>query len=354
MGLRLRDLRPTRRGIVAAAIVTGALLAGTAAPRSLNAVVVPGLVAVVAAVVQLLRAGEPAVERSVPAPGFPGERRTVEVEIDATVPCRVVEAVGDGLAADDPTAAVGHGGRLTYEVELRRRGAHDLGPATCRVTDSLGLFAAEVATTGTATALVYPPVRSVDGEPLSALTRRDRGGERTSFERLREFSPGDTMRDIDWRASAKRGADEFVVAEYGDRAGGDVEIVTIAGEAAPGGADAMAATVAGVAARLHDAGVTASVAVPGGRQRAPPGRARALLRLLALTGDGRLDAERREATDVRVVGEGDRATVSLADEEVEIEVEVEVEGTDAVDGGREYGYERAHGRTRDRDREVVA
>ena len=352
MGLRLRDLRPTRRGVVAAAIVTGALLAGTAAPRSLNAVVVPGLVAVVAAVVQLWRAGEPAVERSVPASGFPGERRTVEVEIDATVPCRVVETVGDGLAADDPTAAVGHGGRLTYEVELRRRGAHDLGPATCRVTDSLGLFAAEVATTGTATALVYPPVRSVDGGPLSALTRRDRGGERTSFERLREFSPGDTMRDIDWRASAKRGADEFVVAEYGDRAGGDAEIVTVTGEAAPGGADAMAATVAGVAARLHDAGVTASVAVPGGRERAPPGRARALLRLLALTGDGRLDAERREAADVHVVGEGDRATVSLADGEVEIEVE----GTDAVDGGREYSYERAHGRTRirDRDREVVA
>jgi uncharacterized protein (DUF58 family) len=259
MGLRLRDLRPTRRGVVAAAIVTGALLAGTAAPRSLNAVVVPGLVAVVAAVVQLWRAGEPAVERSVPASGFPGERRTVEVEIDATVPCRVVETVGDGLAADDPTAAVGHGGRLTYEVELRRRGAHDLGPATCRVTDSLGLFAAEVATTGTATALVYPPVRSVDGGPLSALTRRDRGGERTSFERLREFSPGDTMRDIHWRASAKRGADEFVVAEYGDRAGGDAEIVTVTGEAAPGGADAMAATVAGVAARLHDAGVTVTV-----------------------------------------------------------------------------------------------
>ena len=347
MGLRLRDLRPTRRGAAAVAIVAGALLAGTAAPRSLNAVVVPGLVAVVAAVVQLWRAGEPAVERSVPAPGFPGERRTVEVDVDATVPCRVVEAVGDGLAADDPTAAVGHGGRLTYEVELRRRGAHDLGPATCRVTDSLGLFAAEVATTGTATALVYPPVRSIDGGPLSALARRDRGGERTSFERLREFSPGDTMRDIHWRASAKRGADEFVVAEYGDRAGGDAEIVTVTGEAAPGGADAMAATVAGVAARLHDAGVTASVAVPGGRERAPPGRAGALLRLLALTGDGRLDAERREAADVRVVGEGDRATVSLADREVEIDVD------DAVDGGREYSYERAHGRARNRDREEV-
>ena len=72
--------------------------------------------------------------------------------------------------------------------------------------------------------------------------------------------------------------------------------------------------------------------------------------MLFRSGDGRLDAERREAADIHVVGEGDRATVSLADGEVEIEVE----GTDAVDGGREYSYERAHGRTWDHDREVLA
>ncbi len=89
--------------------------------------------------------------------------------------------------------------------------------------------------------------------------------------------------------------------------------------------------------------MTRARTVPGGRKRAPPDRPETVLRLLALAGDGRLEADRRQAADVRVVGEGDRATVSLADREFEVEVD------DAVDGDRdrEYGRER-------RPREVAA
>jgi uncharacterized protein (DUF58 family) len=316
MGHKFRELRPTRRGVAVAAIAGLAFLAGaTTGARSLNAVVVPALVAVAAGAVQLSRADPPTVERSVPEPGFPGERRTVAVTVESAVPCRVRDAVGDGLTTGaDPAVSVGHGGSFEYEVGLQRRGNHRLGPATCRLTDSLGLFAVEVEVEATATTLVYPNVYEVDGGELSALVRRVRGDERRSFDRLREFTRGDTMRDIHWRASAKRGSEEFVVAEYDSDA--VVDAVTVVGEAESDGVDAMASTVASVVAFLNDAGIPVTVVAPGGRCVAHPGETTAMLRLLALTGAGSVDADGRSGAEVRVVGDDDRARLSLSDREL--------------------------------------
>ena len=309
-------LRPTRRGAAVAAVAGLAFAVGAlTSARSLNAVVVPALVALAAGAVQLVRADPPSVERTEPAPGFPGERRTVAVTVESAVPCTVTDAVGAGLSPDgEPSAAVGHGGRFEYAVELTARGAHDLGPATCRLTDSLGLFATERRAAGTGTALVYPDVYGMDGSVLAPLVRRVRGEEQASFDRLREFASGDTMRDIHWRASAKRQADEFVVAEYESYA--EVDAVTVVGEAPPEGADEMAVTVASVAAFLHDAGVPVTVVVPGGRCAAPPGEMRPLLGLLAVTDAGRLETDRRSGADVYVRGEDGAATVSIEDREV--------------------------------------
>ena len=314
------SLRPTRRGLVVATVAVLAFALGaTAGARSLNAVVVPALVGLAAGAVQLARADAPTVDRSNPEPGFAGATRRVTVDVDTAVPCRITERLPDGVSADGgaPSATVGHGGSFAYEIELERRGAHELGPATCRLTDSLGLFARRADAEGTATALVYPEVYAVDGEVLADVVRRRLGDDRASFDRLREFSPGDSMRDIHWRASARRAADEFVVAEYASRS--EVSRVEVIGEAGPGGADAMASTVASVVAHLHDAGVAVAVTVPDGRVVAQPGDAVPLLRLLALTGDGRVDPEVRADADVAVSGEGETATVSVADREVDFD-----------------------------------
>lgn len=316
----VRSLRPTRRGLVVATIAVLAFALGaTAGARSLNAVVVPALVGLVAGAVQLARADAPTVERSTPDPGFAGATRRVAVAVDTAVPCRITERLPDGVSADGgaPSAAVGHGGSFAYEIELKRRGAHELGPATCRLTDSLGLFARRTDAEGTATALVYPEVYAVDGEVLADVVRRRLGDDRASFDRLREFSPGDSMRDIHWRASARRAADEFVVAEYASRS--EVSRVEVVGEAGPGGADAMASTVASVVAHLHDAGVAVAVTVPDGQVVAQPGDAVPLLRLLAFTGEGHVDPEVRADADVAVAGEGEAATVSVADREVDFD-----------------------------------
>lgn len=416
---RLRRIRPTRRGYAVAAIAAVALFLGaTAGARSLNAVVVPALVGLLAAAVQLATADPPTVRRSSPRPGFPGETRRVVVEVEAAVPVAVTEAIDpgggvslvetdqgaegdrldedadrldedgdrldedrdqrdkdadrldkdadwrretdddgrretddddeprrtpegddsrsrpDGVRSDDdpstssvvpwpgsgddslagPSAVVGHGGSLDYEIELERRGAHELGPAWCRVTDSLGLFSADVETDATSTAVVYPDVYRIEGDDLASLVRHALGDDRASFERLREFAPGDAMRDIHWRASARRASDDYLVAEYRSRA--EPTHVSIVGESSLGSADTMASTVASIGLFLHDAGVTVSVAVPDGECVAHPGDAASLLRLLALTGDGWVDREAGDGADVHVQGEGGRAIISLGDREL--------------------------------------
>lgn len=317
MAPRLRDARPTRRGWAVVLVAALAMLAGaTAGSRSLNAVVVPAIVALAAGAGQVALADPPTVEREPPRPGFQVEHRTVEGAVRSDLPCRVTDTLPRGLAADgDPTADVGHGGHFRYTIGLRERGGHDVGPARCQLTDSLGLFALDVEAGAATTAIVYPEVFELDGSELSALVRRASGDEQVSFTRLREFELGDTRRDIHWRASAKRQPDEFLVAEYDSHA--DVEAVTVVGEAAPGSADAMADTVASIGAFLHDAGIPVTVVVPGGRCLAHPGEAATMLRVLALTGDGFHDGPEAEGADVRVVAKGRSATVSLPEHDLE-------------------------------------
>lgn len=319
MAARVRDLRPTRRGAAVLAVVTVAFVLGaTTGARSLNAVVVPGLVALLAGGVQLLLAEEPAIERSKPAPGFPGESRRVSVAVDSTVPVAVREHVDGGVSVvggeDAATASVGHGGSFDYEVTFDRRGEHRLGPATYRRTDSLGLLCTEGETAASTVVLVYPPIYRIEGDDLATLVRRVLGNERSSFDRLREYVPGDSMRDIHWRSSAKRQRDEFLVAEY--RSHSDTSRVSIVGESTPETVDAVASTVASVATHLHDVGVPVTVTVPGGTCVAHPGNAASLLRLLAITDSGEVDDESRATADVHVNGGGEQVTVTVADREV--------------------------------------
>lgn len=318
MRSNVRGMRPTRRGLAVTAVAIATFLLGAGAgARSLNAIVVPALVGLLAGGIQLARADPPTVERSTPEAGFPGERRTVTLTVDADIPCRVSESVGDGIQADSTDVSVGHGGTFEYEIELLSRGEHTLGPATCRVTDSLGLFETELETTTTATALVYPDVYGIDEGSIESLVSRALGDERSSFDRLREYGPGDTMRDIHWRASAKRPDEEFVVAEYRSRS--EATRVKVVGESALGSTDAMAESVASLVTHLHDAGITVTVTVPGGTTVAHPGDTRSVLDLLARTDDGWVEPEYRTDADMYVLGKGGRATVTLADREVDFD-----------------------------------
>lgn len=319
---RLRTLRPTRRGFGTAVVVS--LTAGIGvltANGLLFAVVAPGSIALAVGIVQLARAEPPTVRRSDADldPGFPGEQRTITASIDSGTPCRLVESIGDGLAfptGEPATASIGHGGRFEYTVELRRRGSHRLGPARCRLTDSLGLFRTTVETDDSGTVLVYPQVYRLESGAIPGLGRQAHGNDRSTFDRLREFGPEDTMRDIHWRASAKRADDDLVVSDY--RGAEDDPAVTIVGEATADSADKMASIVGSIAVHLIQNGTAVTVHVPGGTHTAASGETVDLLRLLALTDAGQLPEQERQSADIHVRGVGS-TTVRISGREIDFE-----------------------------------
>jgi uncharacterized protein (DUF58 family) len=330
-------MRPTRRGVAAIliAVVAFGLGAQFGAP-ALNALVVPVVVGFVAAAVQVVRAPFPTVDRSEPTPGFPGEQRDLGLRVDATLPCDVRDPVEDGLqvtgvsvgppdaeiestpdgavpeletvragaaARTTPRAGrvVGSGtgaaaslpGAATVRVRclLRSRGVHQAGPALVRMQDSLGLLRRETTVPGSVETLVYPDVVPLaDASPLAGLVERATADERAAFDELREYVPGDPLRDVNWKASAKQPEGDLLVTEY---AAEDQDGLTVVGEAAPGCTDAMARGVASIASHLLDANLVVEVAVPDGSvdgSRGGETRDR-MLELLARTGHGEVDRD---------------------------------------------------------------
>lgn len=299
-------MRPTRRGYGLIGIVlVGIGLGAVFGARSLNAVVVPSLVALGAGAIQLRRASPPALERSRPDPGFPGETRPVELRVESAVPCRVVDGVGAGLTAGNTTVETAGDGLFTYEVTLERRGEHRLGPAEVRSTDAFGLFTRQFSFDVRTPVLVYPEVHRLN-RPL-ALGGDVEAPGRGAFDRLREYVPGDPLRDIHWRTSAKRSPDELLVAEYT----ADVEAgITVSAEtpiASSEAADSMAGAAASIVLSLLDSSMAVGIVTHRGRLPERRGRRhrREILELLARTQTGVVDEQSRRAADFNVVADSD-------------------------------------------------
>lgn len=295
-------MRLTRRGAATVAvIITAFMLAALYGARALNAVAAPAIVALLAGVVQVMHADEPEVIRRKPKPGFPGETRTVELEVNTAIPCTISDRMDSGVRPVGKTEGefAGHG-CMEYEVELRERGEHRLGPARSSVRDALGLVARDFEGRERTPLLVYPEVYPVAGRrTFAALVERAGAPEREAFDRLRKYTPGDALRDIDWKSSAKRPDDEFVVTEY---AAEDGDAISVTAEADEGYSDPMASAAASVAMYLLDAHLTVEVVTPSGRCDPGSGeeqRERAL-ELLARAKEGRVAGDDRATADVFV------------------------------------------------------
>ncbi|WP_283401839.1 DUF58 domain-containing protein [Halorubrum sp. DM2] len=347
----------TRRGRVAGVAglvaVASALVAGG---RALDAVVLPVAVALAAGYVQVSRVETPPVRHVPPPDGFVGETRDVRLEFgsgatrgDGTASLSFLAdihvRVDEGL--DGPTtpirASVGTE-PISYRVTYRRRGERVLGPIDLTVTDVFGLFERDLVVDETAAVIVYPPRDPIPTgfrRALRAADAVDVSREREEFDRLREYTRGDAVRDVHWATTAKR--DEIVVKEFAAETARNQ--VTIAGGTAVSGgdeitgfgtadrgdgsaddrppsaaaADELARATVSLALALLDDGVPVEVALPAGRASASPGGRgrREVLELAARTGPGTVTDD---DADVTVIADtsgarfrtGDRS-VSFAD-----------------------------------------
>lgn len=332
----------TRRGRIAlGGCVLGALMAVVVGGRSLNAVVVPAAVALIAGYLQVARLEYPDVRRTGLTDGFAGETRTVTIEFfwpDAHTAARsrFVGTVRDDLAAGltrhddhDGSTRVAIGDEpARYRVRYTARGEHRVGPLTVTATDVLGLWRRRSRIDDTDSVLVYPSC-----VPVSERLRRELSGEtpdgdhrRGEFDRLREYARGDPLRDVHWPSTAKR--DDLVVktftADTPDRRvslvgetrvspDGAADAATDTPDAtAEANADALAAAVASIGLELLADGVGVDVTLPGGAVAVDPGPRgrRALLELAARTGPG--STSDPADADVHLVAAGGEVQVRTA------------------------------------------
>lgn len=302
----------TRRGYAVLGIVVLAeILALTYGARALNAIAAPALLALVAAAVQLRRADVPTAERDHVPAAFPGDTREVTVDVDGSGVAEIEERVPDGLATEGAATEATLPTTFTYSLTCVDRGRHTVGPLDVRVSDLLGLVEATYRVGSTARVLVYPPVYQVAGREVILRHVLDRSEvERQEFDTLREYVPGDPLRDVHWKSTAKD-PEEMFVTEFADRRIEDT--VVLAASSEDDAADEMAAAAASVAVMTVDAGVgvelrAPTVSIPTGSGVDHRDR---LLRALALTDGGHPDPSEMEDADVHVHADADGVTLTL-------------------------------------------
>ena len=343
-------MRVTRRGWAAiTAGVAAVVVAWVFGSRALNAVAVTAGVALAVGAIQLRLADRPSIDRSTPGAGFPGETRTVTIEGTGSrgTIVSVVDSLSDGLAATDNAFDGTLPVERTYELTLTERGRHTIGPTTVRMRDTLGLLAREDTDGNRTSVLVYPAVYDVAGSrQLADIVEQTRTPQRQAIDRLREYVPGDPLRDVAWKASAKRPSELVVVEFAGQETTGTVELAASAERA---GIDDAASALASTALFLLDAGLEVGITVPDGRLEPDRGRRHrsAILELLAETDAGTVGDQRWAGADIRIVGTEEGVTVEIDGRTVDFE-------TIRTDDGTATGAGSATGRLGPDSQEVAS
>ena len=159
-----------------------------------------------------------------------GDRLDVEVRLEAKrsvstfiLEERVPERLGSAVRV--PVAKLSSGGEVSHRYGLRctRRGVYQIGPLVAVASDPLGLSQRETVVAEPFELLVHPRVELVSDRPLTRqfedppirppFSKPWPSG--LEFYGMREYKPGDDLRRIVWRASARTGTLMVREAEQG-------------------------------------------------------------------------------------------------------------------------------------------
>lgn len=225
------------------------------------------------------------LEREAPQAAHQGETVTIRLLARNTVALpklhlSVRDILPEGLEAVDAEPLPLHlppGGRDTaeYAVRLRRRGSHTIPGTWVHSTDLLGLCDQKARFPLTSEVLVYPRVVELPARVLARelgggsapLETTSRKGEGSSFFGIREYRPGDPLRHVHWRSTARRGSLAVVEWEAEESHSALLAIETLKGseKRLTGGTtlDAAAGLAASLAAEMLRAGNAVRLLAPG-------------------------------------------------------------------------------------------
>lgn len=137
------------------------------------------------------------------------ERRLATFVLEERVPETL------GAAALLPIATLERGESVDhhYDLSCQRRGAYEVGPLVARWGDPFGLTQRETVLADTYEVLVHPRIERVSDRPLTRLFEDPPMRPPVSkpwphgleFYGMREYSPGDDIRRVVWRAYARTG-----------------------------------------------------------------------------------------------------------------------------------------------------
>lgn len=156
----------------------------------------------------------------IPVPIFEGDRVEIELALDTNGgprgPARLSGSVA-GAALGAATGLVPRAGwREQRVVGPVRRGPLDATAWVLEAADPLGLFKRKRRTQDAEMALALPRFTSLaarrEVHEIEASVAAPRAGTGTELFGVREYRPGDPLRRIHWRSSARHG--ELIVREY--------------------------------------------------------------------------------------------------------------------------------------------
>lgn len=217
-------MRPDGRLVAGAALWTVAAVAYAVSPAAGPAWFVVGAFLALAAAVDAWRAKRRAplaLERVAPRMLSLGAWTSVELVITNAGSTDEPIDVWDGCppqceVEDQPQQALvpAQGGvRMLYRLRARRRGPAEFGPIEVLRRSPWRLWRIRERTLVPQTLRVYPNFTALAGFTLHALENRislmgirrtRRRGEGFEFRQLRDYVVGDSLRQIDWRATSRR------------------------------------------------------------------------------------------------------------------------------------------------------